>query len=192
MTRLRPWLVAVVAGHLLAQHAFALGFEVFGNKPLGGENYVKWKGIMPVINDKARVYHWWVNGNENFFFLGKTKELNAALANFAKIEAEHHVVVFRPGAAAAPTFNRKRLIPYNWKLHVLGGIAGHGAKDDPEDLEWQKWPVLTVFVDENIDLDQLKIPAGVSVRFVAPPGEETESIDAVRKKLEKFLDGGKE
>jgi hypothetical protein len=173
--------------HWLAQHACALGTEEHGNKPLVAQNYAEWKDIMPVINDKARVYQRWVNGNEHFFFRGKTKELNAALANFAKIEAKHHVVVFRPGAAAEPTFDKQTLISYNWQLHVVGGIAKARATDDPEDLEWQKWPVLTVYVDDNIDLDKLKIPAGVTVRTVAPREKEAESVEAVRRKLERFL-----
>ncbi len=187
MRDLGRFFVVLLVVHVCVQHAFALGTEERGNNPLGAQNYADWKGIMPVINDKARVYQRWVNGNEHFFFRGKTKELNTALANFAKIEAKHHVVVFRPGAAAEPTFDRKTLIPYNWQLHILGGIAGNGAKDDPEDFDWQKWPVLTVYVDDNIDLDQLEIPAGVTVRTVAPAEKETEAVGAVRKKLEKLL-----
>src|SRR4051812_398772 len=63
----------------LSCSAWGLGTEDFGNKPLAEANYKEWKGIMPVVNDKARVYSNWVNGNEHFYYTGKAKELNAAL-----------------------------------------------------------------------------------------------------------------
>lgn len=142
---------------------------------------------MPVINDQARVYSFSVNGNEYFYYHGKTMELNAALANFAKIEAKHHVVVFRSGPAVQPTFKKNASIVFNWQLHVLGPIAKHKATHDPEDFSLQKWPVLTVQVDDDIDLEQLVIPPGITVRTVTVPAKGTESADAVRRKLETFL-----
>ena len=70
-------IVIAIVGQLSAQQAFALATDEVGNKPLSELNYTEWKGIMPLVNDKARVYQVWVNGNEHFYFKGTTKPLNA-------------------------------------------------------------------------------------------------------------------
>jgi hypothetical protein len=152
----------LILGQLISGRAFGLGSEEFGNEPLAEANYTDWKGIVPVINDKSRVYQQWVNGNEHFYYVGKAKEVNAALAHFAKVEAKHHVVVLRNGPASAQSF-QQLVIPYNWQLHVVGGIAKAKAVDDVADLDWQKDPVLTIHLGDGIDLKSLELPAGVTL-----------------------------
>lgn len=127
---------------------------------------MQWRGIMPLINDNSRVYATWANGNEHLFYRGNATDLNAALAAFAKVEAKHHIVVLRTGPGTRRAFDGTD-IRYNWSLHVLGGLAGGLAKDDGEDLEWQRDPVLTIHVGGEIDLDKLVVPDGVTFR--APP-----------------------
>lgn len=140
----------------------ALATEEKGNGLLPAANYKDWKNIMPVINDKARVYSWWVNGNEKFFFKGGPKEMDAALAAFSKIEAKHHTVVLRTGTGTATTFDKKP-IAYDWSLHVIGGIASTRATEDPKDLEWQRWPVLTLHVGDGKELGKIRLPKNVTV-----------------------------
>jgi len=152
----------LMLGQLLSAEAWGRGSEEFGNKALPEANYTEWKGIMPVINDESRVFQQWVNGNESFYYVGKAKELNAALAHFAKIDVKHHVVVLRNGPASAQTF-QKLVIPYDWQLHVVGGIAKIKAVDDVADLDWQKDPVLTVHLGDGIDLKSLEVPEGVTL-----------------------------
>ena len=153
---------AIVVGLLISTRVWGLGTEDFGNQPLAEANHKDWKGIVEVVNDKSRVYTNWVNGNEHFFYAGKSKEVNAALANFAKVEVDHHVVVLRNGPATTQTF-QKLVISYNWQLHVVGGIAKIKAVDDVKDLDWQKDPVLTIYLGENIDLKSLEFPDGVTL-----------------------------
>jgi len=153
---------AFILGLLVSTRAWGLGSEEFGNKALPDANYKDWKGIMPVINDESRVYQQWVNGNEHFYYSGKTKALSAALAHFAKVEVKHHVVVLRNGTGSAQTI-QMLAIPYNWQLHVVGGIAKIKAVDDATDLDWQKDPVLTIHLGDGIDLKSLKFPEGVTL-----------------------------
>jgi hypothetical protein len=174
-------ILLAVAG---ASHAWALATEEFGNKELAEANYKDWKGIMPVINHKDRVYSYWVNGNESFFYLGKAKELNAALKEFAKVEVKYHVVVLRYGPTSQETF-QKTVIPYNWQLHVVGGIAkAVKAVDDVKDLDWQTDPVLTIYVGDGLDLKSLEMPAGVTLavrKEDANQKGQQELIDYVQK-----------
>lgn len=187
----RSCLIAVILtaifGQLPAQKAFALAFEEIGNAPLNERNYAERKGIMPIVNDKARVLMTWVNGNENLFYKGTTKELNAALGDFAKVEVKNHVVVMRAGPADRCSLDNLP-IPCNWELHVIGGIARSRATDDIEDLEWQKDPVLTVYIGGDIDIDKLKIPKGVTLRAAPGKSDEAKKDVVTQKKIEAFVE----
>ena len=164
MRKVLFWASAVIAilTVLPLPGAWGLGDETIGNEPLPDANYTEWKGVMPVINDKTRVYSNWVNGNEHFFYKGTTAELNAALAHFAKIEVKSHEVLLRPGPGIAHTFERKE-IPHNWELHIHGGISKHLLTLDKGDEVWNKDPRLTIYVGGDIDLGKLEIPKGVTL-----------------------------
>lgn len=181
-------IAAMVVSLLFAQKSFALGTEKKGNKPFNELNYTDWKGIMPIVNDKSRVYQVWVNGNEYLFYKGKTRELNATLATFAKVDVKHHVVVLRPGPAERHSFRDKTPIPFNWEIHLIGGIAKSRATDDIEDLEWQRDPVLTIYVTGEIDLDLLEIPEGLTLRSAPPLSQNAKMNEAARKKIVSLLE----
>jgi hypothetical protein len=154
----------VFLGHSVANRAWGLATETFGNEPLSELNYTEWKGIMPVVNAKARVYNVGVNDNEHMFYKGTAKELNVALANFAKIEMKEHLVVLRPGPGVRRSHDRKE-IPDNWELHVIGGIAKTRATREKRDLYWFEDPSLTVHIDGEIDLHQQSHHSGPQPRI---------------------------
>ena len=181
--------VMAFLGHLVAQQAWALATEKFGNEPLSELNYPEWKGIMPIVNDKARVYNVWVNGNEHMFYKGTAKELNTALANFAKIEMKEHLIVLRPGPGLRRSLDKKE-IPYNWELHVIGGIAKSRATREKRDLYWFEDPVLTVHIDGDIDLEKLEIPKSVTV--LDAPSDKDKEHEAIQKKIADFVKNRKE
>jgi hypothetical protein len=187
----RTFLLAVVAmvslGPWLAPRAFAFATETIGNVPLSELNYTEWKGIMPLVNDKARVYEEWANGNERLFYKGTTKELNKALAHFAKMGVKYHVVVLRPGPAVQQSFN-KTAIPFNWELHVLGGLASRYANDNIDDLDWPKDPVLTIYVGGDIDLSKIEVPKGVTWRSAPGQSEEAKKNEAAQKMISEFME----
>jgi len=144
------------------RRACALAQESVGNKPLHEANYRDWAGIMPVINHKSRVYHIWVNGNERFYYRGDTRAANVALKLFAAAAAERHEVILRPGPAETKTFQDVR-IPYDWDLHLEGGIVRAHHERHPSGI-WDKHPTITIYVGGgNVDVEKLRIPAGVSV-----------------------------
>lgn len=161
MKRVSFPLMTLLVMFVSAPRAFALGTEEFGNKPLSERNYTDWPGIMPLVNDEARVYSNWVNGNEHLYYEGGTAALNSALKDFAAVKTETRRVIFRPGPGVASSFHGKR-VPCTWELHLVGGIAGHIATLDKGDLIWSKFPVLTVYVGDEIDMKKLIIPDGVT------------------------------
>jgi hypothetical protein len=146
----------------LAQRGFAFGMEDFGNKPLSEGNVTP--EIMRLVNDEARVYHSWVNGNEQFLFKGDTTHLNAALKKFAALDIEEREAVLVPGPRLGYSFNREKEIPYDWELRVFGGIIGaHVRTLDQGSKVFPEHPRLTICVGGDIDLAKLEIPAGVTV-----------------------------
>jgi hypothetical protein len=142
-----------------AMTAHGLGTEEFGNAPLGEANYTDWPGIMPAINHPSRVYSSWVNGNEYFCYRGDTTQLNGMLLAFAESESPTREVFILPGPGTRSTFDQEALT-YDWMLHILGGISRHVGSDLPA---MDPFPTLTIYPQENIRLEDIEIPAGVSV-----------------------------
>ena len=178
--------IALLLGMAMVPSVFARATETIGNTLLNEKNYEAWPGVMPLINHTSRVYATWVNGAEQLYYRGGAEELNKALAHFAKVKVKHHVVVLRPGPAATQTV-AKAPVPYDWELHVIGGIAAAKANDNPEDLEWQKDPVLTIHVTADLDLDQLTIPDGVTLRTAPGRSDEARANTAARERIAAFL-----
>jgi hypothetical protein len=147
--------------------AAALGMEDFGNKPLSEANYKEWPGIMGVVNHPSRVYHWWVNGNEEFYFLGDMAALNETLRLFAEAKSEGREVVLRPGPGVTRSFDRSQTIAFGWDLHLIGGIARHESTLDQGDKVWPLHPVLTLYVGGVVDLEKLQVPPGLPVISVS-------------------------
>lgn len=144
-------------------HAWALGMENFGNKPLNAPNFQEWPGIMPVVNHPSRVYHRWVNGNEHCYYQGDTTTLNEVLQLFAATPDKVHEIVLRPGPATAKSFDQTKTMNYNWDLHLVGGIAGSMAKRDKGALIWNPHPMLTIYTGGGIELERLNIPDNLTV-----------------------------
>ncbi len=183
----RPFMTAALLLPLAAGVALALATDQKGNAPLSEKNYETWKGIMPVINDAARVYTIWVNGNEHMYYKGGVKELNAALIHFAKVEVKHRIVVLRPGPASRTSFAKEN-IDFDWELHVIGGIARSRAVDNPDDLDWHKDPILTVHVTDRIDLSKLKLPKGVTLKTAPGKGDDAKKNAEASKKIAAFVE----
>lgn len=106
--------------------AFALAQERFGNAPVGKQP--EWAdGVVDVVNLKSRVYSYWVNGNENFFYSGNSGALNEALRKFAAVKDDERMLILLPGPGQRQSFSKKQ-VNYEWNLHVPSGIYRAIAK----------------------------------------------------------------
>jgi hypothetical protein len=159
--------VLAIALLLVASDAWGLGFESFGNDPVEDSNYKEWPNVLPLANDPHRIYHSWVNGNEHFYYSGDHAALNAALKSFAAIQAEKLTVVLRPAPGRGSSLKGDRDFEFNWKLHLLGGIAAAMSREDLAINIWDPTPYLHVYVGNGIKLDDLEIPDGVEVLEIA-------------------------
>ncbi|MBX7259147.1 MAG: HEAT repeat domain-containing protein [Candidatus Hydrogenedentes bacterium] len=154
--------LVVVAANSLALPAWGMGQEVIGNEPLHANSEYP-EGLMPVINEKHRVYYSWVNGNEHFYFQGETAALNDTLKQFALVDAPEHNVVLLPGPGKAQRFDETPMA-CDWTLHVVGGIVKSMTERRDEAGVWDKHPTLTVYVSGgSIDLDRIELPEGITL-----------------------------
>lgn len=180
-TRFRPGpalvtgALAVVAGCLVPQSVLALGRETFGNKPVFAQQ--DWpQGLLDSINLKSRVYAYWVNGNESFFFRGKTEQLNEALSRYARVRQDPLEIVFRPERGLTRTFDGTP-VACDWELKAPGGTYLHHVAGEKGTKVYFKKPTLIVFAGgRNIEIPEIRIPS--NVRVVGPDDL-----------LERYLDG---
>lgn len=136
----------------------AMGEETIGNKPLNDANYKNWPNLMPVINNQSRVYHTWVNGDEQFYFRGSTEQLNQLLADFSKLKSKKKEVLILPQREQVRSFDGKQSFEFNVSMHLVGGIAKHMAGRPKGNLYWPLEPQLTIYVTPETDLSELQIP----------------------------------
>jgi hypothetical protein len=153
--------------------AWALGMETFGNAPMIEGNFNEWPGVMPVVNHPSRVYHTWVNGNDESFFQGDTATVNALIQHLAEVKTAAREVVLRPGPGTRKTFDQKREVGFTAHLQLLGGIANHLVTRDQGAKVWSPHPVLTVYTGGPVDVTKLQIPKGVTVLTLSEVKQRT-------------------
>jgi len=162
-TLLRPLALLCITGCLASALHPLMGEEEFGNAPVA-ENEEWPAGTLAVANDKSRVYRQWVNGNENFCFVGDTKALNAALVRFAAIGGEPCDVLLIPTSAEMQSFEGKA-VAHDWRLNAPSGIyKGMMERDESLDLVFTTRPALFVHTaSEKIIAADIVLPKGVNV-----------------------------
>lgn len=161
-----------------------MGEETIGNKPLSEANFREWPGIMPVVNNTTRVYHVWVNGNEQMFYKTTTAELNELMRNYAVIPLAGLEIVVLPGPGKVSNFDRDQEFTFHCQLHIVAGVASVMHKRENGEVFWPKTPRLTLRIDESIELDALEFPEGCKVtwsdelkqRFVAALDSDDQEV----------------
>ena len=143
-----------------------MGEETIGSEPFGDANFKDWPNVLPVVNNKSRVYHTWVNGDERFYFDADPEQLNELLVDFANLKGKKEVLIL-PQTDDVKTFDRKRSFAFNCQLHLVGGIAKHIADQDKGSIYWPLDPRLTIHVTPKTDLAKLKIPKSIELVSLA-------------------------
>lgn len=152
------WVSAVLLLLVLPIPCFALLFTIEGNEPQGEANYTAWPKLVKVVDDPSRARLVWCNGDEMLYYRGKTDALNRLLENFSKVEVEELRVVLRPQLKEPEKFDAN--------LHIIGGVTKGvltWKKEKASDLA----PTLTIYLSENVQLKDLKVPDNLVVEQVA-------------------------
>ncbi len=134
-----------------------------GAKELSPANYTDWPGLAAAINDPARVYQVWVNGNEQFFYRGDTAALNRVLKKFSETQTPRLQVILRPGPGPEVELENGERQPADWSLQIVGGIARASITHRGLDAVWNMDPTLTIYLTEGIALADMVIPDPIAV-----------------------------
>ncbi len=115
-------------------------------------------GLMELVNCKERVYGYFVNFWDYFYFEGDTASLNAFLQKLGDIRHPQPVVTIHPGTGMAHKLAREETFQYDWSLSTL-------PEGTPvADRKTQTGLSLDVWLGDGISLDDLKVPLSIEVR----------------------------
>lgn len=156
------FLVPLALGLAAPLVASPMGEEELGNKPVSAQP--GWAGgVVDAVNLESRVYRVWVNGNESFFFRGKTADLNRALAKFAAIRSEGLEIVLLPSRGGTRTFDGSA-VDCDWELKVPSGIYLSMGRREKGTRVFTTRPTLTVSLgSRRLELETIEIPPGATV-----------------------------
>src|SRR4051812_39419610 len=105
---------------VLPAPVFALATESFGNAPVTKQP--DWaEGVVDVVNLKSRVYSFWVNGNETFYYRGNGQAVHEALRKYAAVKSDVRQLILLPGSEKTRPF-RGMPVAFDWQFHVPSGI----------------------------------------------------------------------
>lgn len=143
---------------------WGLGQETFGNSNSRLMSDESWPGIEAVLDDSHRVYTRWVNGTTVAHFRGDTESLNEFLNRFSAFECEVHEVVLRPGPGVTQTFEKRDVI-HDWSIYIPGYFDARDAKKETGTRVIDRHPSVTVYVDEDrdIDLHEIYVPTNLKL-----------------------------
>ncbi len=161
-----PAILSACAFFALAPAAYGLATEEIGPKvDRGGQS--DWpKGIEGLARHPTRVYSFWMNGAETFYFQASPAEVNELAALFCKARMRDHQIRIESGPRTIRSFGGNDY-DYNVCLHIVAGMAlsmGR-TRDAGGTLE----PCLTIYAETNHPaLQQLKVPDNAIVHCELP------------------------
>ncbi len=156
------WLLVILS---IPVNVFGWAQEHFG--PVDKER-MSWSpswpdGTKDLLAHQSRMYSYWCNGYERFYFDADTKQINELLDMFSKLHMLDHEVWIEQGRQTTHSFNQTP-VKYNAFFYISGGFGpsylGLGEK---EKTGWIL-PTLKIYVDDKGELlKQLKLPENLIV-----------------------------
>ncbi|MBC8876577.1 MAG: hypothetical protein H8E44_44685 [Planctomycetes bacterium] len=156
-----------------AKPVLGMGQERFGPALEHISRSSDWpNGVEDVLRHPSCVYWNWVNGNEHAYYGGGIGTINQLIDAFAQVDLARHDVILRPGSPSARSF-QGQLTPYTVEFHVPAGLYFHHAREHAQTGLYPLTPRLIVNIgqDHAEQLDELKIPANVTLRAMTHPIE---------------------
>ena len=160
---------------LACTDAFALGSDYPKEQPVPGST--NWpKGLSALVNSTNRVWGFFVNAEDIFFFSGDRSELTAFLQKYSRLDGlESRRLILHEGIGEAKSPWEKTGRPCDWKLYVcpkgwhnLGVLLKQGTNSVEVLQKAAKEPGYVAEVHfwtgGHIALNQLDIPKAVVVQ----------------------------
>ncbi len=132
-------------------------------------------GLEDVLNYPGRVYGYWINGRDHFYYAGDTEAFNEFLQQYAKLKVTPLTLEVHAGRGKVEKWLADLLgkqIPCDWKVRVIT----YGERDPGEDML-----TLEVWLGGEVEPEKIRVPANVAVKA---QGEVGKLIAANRVKLQ--------
>ncbi len=120
-------------------------------------------GLAELLNGEGRVYGYWLNGSDFFYYQGDTEAFNAFVAKYARLKGSPLKLVLHGGRGKADRLGAGGTIPYDWEVKVLWRRPQPSA---PREANREKsgYDVLVeLWLGGEIKLNELDIPSEVKV-----------------------------
>lgn len=166
-----------------------LGAEYPPGFPVGGSP--DWaEGTGDLVNQESRVFGFFVNANDWFYFAGDTETFNAFLQQYAELEGTPLTLILNPGpGTVSPPWDKEKVTRYEWGMSVLRRGWGAPEATSPEDGKY----VVSVdlYLGGQVALDELEVPLNIRVKS----GGEIEAFIAeheAKREANKTGDSGRD
>jgi hypothetical protein len=162
--RTSTWRCVRTAVLFLALFAFPLtGYGLGGdypkNGPVGGSSL--WpKGLSDLVNSPNRVHGFFVNAEDNIFFVGSADDFGRFLKRYSEISGivAYKLVVHSEKGVAKSPWDSGAGIPCNWKL------VGYAESWKTGDASKKGYVLeLHLYLGENPGLDKVPVPKTIAV-----------------------------
>ena len=135
----------------LIPNAHGMAEEQFGPKPDAYAQPDSPSGMVDLLRHPSRVYSFWVNGNETFYYNATPKQIEELVAMYSKLRLRDHVVVIEDDAPLRSSLKKEK-IDYNVSLQVVDGIAlWHARRQlaEGKDTGLPLSPVLSIYQQQD-------------------------------------------
>jgi len=136
--------------------------------PVGGAT--GWPaGLRELVNREGRVYGYFINANDFFFFTGDTESFNDFLEQYARLKGTPLTLIVHPGRGITSRLGEKeKKITFDWEVEVLcRGWHPQAPPDPTRDPRTDKpgyVVILEVWVGGNVELKKVKVPKTVKMK----------------------------
>ena len=119
-------------------------------------------GLADLLNSRERVYGYFVNFSDYFYYSGDAKAFNSFVERYSKLQGTPLIVILHYGRGVTGSFDPKgeTTIPFDWKVSVdvLPGLAGAARGPSPRAARVELW------LGGQVDLKEVQIPLNVILK----------------------------
>jgi hypothetical protein len=159
---------------IATRSTFALGSD-YPNGPVTGAQISNWpNGMLRLVDSSNRVYGFWINAEEVFFFSGTATNFSEFLQAYSQIQRiEKHCLILHDGMGEAKSPWRTTGQSSDWKVygspkgwHNLATLNGTNSVEVKRKAIEEPGYVLEVhfWTGGDIALDQVTIPKNIEVK----------------------------
>lgn len=169
MRTLRTLIIVLLLALVCASTALPMAAE-YDNGPVRGD-HLNWPaGLADLLNSRERVYAYWFNWFDYFYYSGDTAAFNAFLKRYAQMGAASHVLVLHPGTGSVKRLGPAQFSRYKTPDSDEIGFdwAVTGESWGSSDAAGNKMPSVVraeLWLGGQVKLREVVIPDTVEVRF---------------------------